>query len=161
MPPFTTLDIILLVLILFFIIKAAIRGLVDEFFGIATFIFGAYLAIRLAPKLKPYLASNMNPTLANILAFLILFIVFFLITKILQIIIKSIFSGQILSSLDHALGFIYGAAEGIVLVIIVLSVMSAFQPWIDTASLRENSFFGKILGNLINAVSTKASEINA
>lgn len=151
---FVTIDIIFIALILVFAIKAAAKGFVDEFFGLATFIFGAFLAFKFAPKLTPFIPSSTNKTLASVLSFVILFVVFFIIIKILQTILKGIFSGEILGSLDRSLGFFYGLLEGLLFVAIILLLMNKLQPWIDTESFRKDSFFNGLAEKIFDNYSS-------
>lgn len=148
---FTVLDIVFCVIILILCIRAAIKGLIDEFFGLGTFIFGAYLSYRLMPYLKPYLAASMNETLAAIFSFVLIFVAIFLVIKIIQLAMKSVFSGDILVSLDHGLGFFFGAAEGIFLVVLIFIGMKMFNNYFDTTAIREASVFYKWFNVLIDS----------
>lgn len=146
----TVLDVIFCVVILILCIRAAIKGFIDEFFGLGTFIFGSYISYRLMPLLKPYLAASMNETLAAILSFILIFVAIFLVIKIIQLAMKSLFSGDILVSLDHGLGFFFGAAEGIFLVVLIFIGMQMFNNYFDTTAIREASVFYKLFNSLIN-----------
>lgn len=148
---FTPLDVVFCVIILILSVRAAIKGLIDEFFGLGTFIFGAYLAYRLMHLLKPYLAACMNDTLASILSFILIFVAIFLIIKIIQLALKSVFSGSILQSLDHGLGFFFGAAEGVFLTVLIFIGMQMFNNYFDTTAIREASVLHKILNVFINS----------
>ncbi|MBQ0002488.1 MAG: CvpA family protein [Treponema sp.] len=148
---FTPVDIVFCVIILILCIRASIKGLIDEFFGLGTFIFGAYLAYRFMHLLKPYLAACMNDTIAAILSFILIFVAIFLIIKIIQLALKSIFSGSILKSLDHGLGFFFGAAEGIFLVVLIIIGMKMFNNYFDTTAIRESSVLCRFLSSLVNS----------
>ncbi|MCR5612450.1 CvpA family protein [Treponema sp.] len=156
--PITILDVIFIVASLIICIHAAIRGFLDEVFGLGTFIIGAYGAFLLMPFLKPYLAKTMNDTLATILTFLILFVAIFLIMKIIHYAFKSIFSGTILKSLDHGLGFLFGIAESVCAIIIIFIVLEAVQPWFDTQALREASFFYNFFDGAVDKASSQILE---
>ena len=54
-----------------------------------------------------------------------------------------------MQGLDRTLGFVLGVIEGLVIVVCVLAFLKV-QPWWDSASLIENSFFNKILGGLVS-----------
>lgn len=155
----TAIDIVFCVIILILCIRAAIKGLIDEFFGLGTFIFGAYLAYRFMPLLKPYLAASMNETLASILSFILIFVAIFLVIKIIQLALKSVFSGEILVSLDHGLGFFFGAAEGIFLVVLIFIGMKMFNNYFDTTAIREASVFYKFFNGLINTAGNVLEKI--
>ena len=81
----------------------------------------------------------MNPLVANILGFLTVFICSFVLIKIIQTLVKTIFSGPILNSLDKTLGLLLGFAEGGALVFLILVAMVEINGTIDTSSLREGS----------------------
>lgn len=153
--PFSIVDIILLILIFFLCIRSAINGFLDEVFGLGSFVIGGYAAFLISPFLEPYLAKSMNSTLAKVLSFLLLFIIAFLILKIIQMALKSVFSGSILKSLDHCLGFGFGAVEGIFCVFLLFFILIVLQPWIDTADFRQSSYLYKLLEGLLDSTTSK------
>lgn len=146
----TTVDIIFVLIALIFCIKAAIKGFIDEVFGVGAFILCAFGSIKLSPLLEPYLSDVMNVYLAKVLAFVIIFVGLFLIVKIIQLALKSIFSGTIFTSLDHGLGFIFGIVEAILFICIIIMILQVLQPWIDTQKIRDDSFFCRIFQFLLN-----------
>jgi membrane protein required for colicin V production len=131
--------------LLFFAVGAAFRGLVRELFGKAAFILGTIAGVlffhTVATRLAPLVSQ---PLLATILAFVLCFSLVFVAVKILQHFVKRIFSGDILGSLDHALGFFFGLIEGIVVVWAILWLLQT-QPWIKVDTLLNGSFFDKFL----------------
>lgn len=156
--PITVIDIVLLILALIICIRAGINGLINEVFGLGTFILGAWLAFMFMNKLQPYLAECMNDKLASVLTFLILFTCVFLIMKIIQTVLKSFFSAQILNSLDHGLGLIIGVAEGVLFIIIVFILMEILQSWIDTSEIRNGSYLYHLFQGMIDSAGFKLPE---
>ena len=142
---FAFIDVFFALVLLFFAIGAAFKGLVKELFGKAAFILGTVagvvffraVAVRLAPLVS-------QPLLAAILAFVLCFSLVFVAVKITQHFISRIFSGDVLGSLDQALGFFFGLIEGIVVVWAILWLLQA-QPWIKVDALLEGSLFDKFL----------------
>ncbi len=59
--------------------------------------------------------------------------------KIIQLLLKTIFSGAVLGSLDKTLGLLLGFVEGAALVFVLLLAMVEFNGTIDTSNLRERS----------------------
>ncbi len=155
---FGVIDIILAILAITVCIRAGIKGLIDEVFGLGTFIIGIFLAAIFMKKLQPYLATSMNDKFAAILSFLIIFIIVFLVMKILQVILKSIFSASILNSLDHGLGILIGMVEGILLIAVVFIVMENLQTWIDTENIRNSSYLYRIFDKLFASESFQLLE---
>lgn len=142
---FNFIDIIFIVIILFFAVTACVSGLIRELFGKLAVVAGAVAAFFFSGKLSPYLFKIINnKTVDLVIAFLLIFIAVFLFVKIIQILFKNIFSGEILKSLDHVLGFIFGAIEGVAIVSCVLILLEA-QIWFDASSLIDGSTISSFL----------------
>lgn len=133
------LDYILIAILLIFTIRGFARGLINEIFGIGSFIIPLFLSVLFYSKMGKVYAASMNPLVANILGFLTVFICSFVLIKIIQTLVKTIFSGPILNSLDKTLGLLMGFAEGGALVFLILVAMVEINGTIDTSSLREGS----------------------
>ncbi|HAH61195.1 MAG TPA: colicin V production protein [Treponema sp.] len=146
---FAAIDLVFFGIILVFMITAAVRGLIREFFSKAAFICGIIGAILLTPKLQPYVNGLVKNTVAaKIGSFILIFIIIFLIVKIIQELFSSVFSGEILRGLDHSLGLGFGIIEGLVVVTFILTLVE-IQPWFDAVQILKGSFFAKILNGLI------------
>ena len=152
------IDMVFIVIIVACVLLSVLKGFVASFFGKATFIVAVLLGIFFAPKLDAFVANYINiPYITTLISFFLVFIVSFLILKVIQLIIKSIFSGEIMGSLDKALGFFWGLVEGL-LIVGVICVILIVQPFFDLTELLTNSFFAsKILPLFVNTESIKAS----
>ena len=139
------IDLVFLGIILLFTVVAAIKGFVKAIFGKLCWIVGlicSFLFYKTAlPIVNQYIE---NLTLAIIVSFIAIFIVVFLVIKIVEVIISHIFKGEILKSLDHALGAFFGFAEGLAIVFVLLFILTQ-QPWIDVSSLIGESFIYNFL----------------
>ncbi len=133
------LDYILIAILLIFTIRGFVRGLINEIFGISSLIIPLFLSVLFFQKMGKVFAASMNPIVANILGFLAVFICSFILIKIIQMLVKTIFSGPILNSLDKTLGLLMGFAEGGALVFLILVAMVEVNGTIDTSALREGS----------------------
>lgn len=142
------LDCIFFALLLIFAVRGFARGFINEVFGIGTLIFSLFFAFCFCDALGAVFASSMNVTLAKVVAFFAIFVAAFIIIKLIQMLVKLIFSGPILKSLDKTLGLILGFLEGAALVVLVLFVMSELNGTIDSESLRN----GSALSNFINGI---------
>lgn len=158
MTPSLILDLFLISLVLFLAIRSAVIGFLDELFGVGPFVLGAYLGLMFMHLLQPYVAKCMNKTLASVVSFLLIFSVVFLVMKIIQYILKKVLEGQIMNSFDHGLGFIFGAAEGIFLIMIIFIVMVLVQNVADTQALRDGSFLFKIFKGFVDTASIQVLE---
>jgi membrane protein required for colicin V production len=84
----------------------------------------------------------------DVLAFIALFLIIFVLIRILELMLKEIIEGIKLGGADRFLGLIFGLAEGIIVVSLILFVLT-IQPLFDPASLLNNSIFARLLLPLI------------
>ncbi len=151
----TALDIFFLLVIAFFAIIAAFRGLINVIMGKIALAGALAAAILFYQKLAvPMTEVVHKEPLAKFLSFLMIFMAVFLLAKIFQQFLQWMFSADILRSLNHALGFLFGAAEGAVIVAVILVILQA-QPWFDVSSLLEHSLFYKLLASFISVPASK------
>lgn len=150
------IDLIFLVIILACVLVSIIKGFVASFFGKASFVVGILLGVFFAPQFAVFVSKYINvPYLTTIISFLIIFIFSYIILRLLQLLIKTIFSGEIMGGLDRALGFFWGLAEGL-LIVGVFCVILIVQPFFDLTEFLSKSFFAsKILPIFVNTESIK------
>ncbi len=117
----TILDIVVIVVVLISATLAMVRGFVREVLSIASWIAAAAAAFFLykpiVPLVRPYIESA---TVASIIAaagvfFIALIIASYVTTKISDFVIDSR-----VGAIDRGLGFLFGAARGLLLVVIAL-----------------------------------------
>jgi membrane protein required for colicin V production len=164
---FSVIDFILFIFALLLVIRAALRGFVSEFMALASLVVGALGAVFLhrpcavflrqrgledALRKTPEFLQKLLPGLVNnipeIIAFVAVFVLIFLLAKLVEHLLKDITERISLGTVDRFLGLLFGVAEGIAVISLVLLVMR-IQPIFDTSSLLENSFFAKMLFPLI------------
>ncbi len=140
MIPFTLLDGILLLVILISAALAMIRGFTREVFSIGSWIAAAAVAYffwdDLLPYVRRYIADkniSLGVTIAGI------FFITLLVVSIITMRISDFVLDSRAGPLDRTLGFIFGAARGLVLVIIAVLFLNFFiaperqPPWIAMA----------------------------
>ena len=142
------LDYIFIAILLIFTIRGFARGLINEVFGIGSLIFPLLLGVLFYQRMGEIFSNSMNPLLAKILGFLAVFICSFILIKIIQMLVKTIFSGAILNSLDKTLGLLLGFVEGAALVFVILLAMVSINGTVDSETLREQS----VVSNLIEQI---------
>jgi membrane protein required for colicin V production len=142
---FSFVDVLYTVLILTTALIAAFHGFLREFFTKLAVILGLGAAFLYAGRLAWYIEKVWtNRTADTIIAFLIIFIVVYLFVRIIQQGIAALFSGEILSGLDHVLGFFLGIAEGCIIVAAIM-IFSKSQPWLNLTFFTERSFYYTIV----------------
>ena len=123
--PLTILDLIVIVVVLISATLAMVRGFVREVLSVASWlaaVAAAYFLYKpVVPFVKPYIESG---TVATIIAaaaifFLALIVASYITTKISDYVIDSR-----VGALDRGLGFLFGAARGLLLLVIALLFFS-------------------------------------
>lgn len=137
--PITLLDGILLGITLVSAVLAMVRGFSREVLSVASWAAAAVAAFlfykQVTPYVKPYVDSELvaQAAAAGVVFLLTLIIVTFITMKIADFIIDSR-----VGALDRSLGFVFGAARGVLLVVVALSffnwLVATNQPsWIAEA----------------------------
>lgn len=146
--PFTMLDAILVVVVLISAGLAMIRGFTREVFSIGSWVAAAVVTYFFWDDVRPYVQRYIED---NTLSLGVTIAGIFFITLIVVSLITMRISDFVLDSragpLDRTLGFIFGAARGLVLVIIAVLFLNFFiapdrqpewiamaksKPWLDT-----------------------------
>ena len=135
------LDLVILGIIVLSALISLIRGFVKESISLITWIVAAVLAFRyfspMAELLEPFVDS---PTIRNVAAFAILFIFTLVVGAIVNFIMSQLVSKTGLSGTDKALGVVFGAARGVLIVTMVvllasLTPMPEASWWQDSATV--------------------------
>lgn len=146
--PFTLLDGILLLVVLISAVLAMIRGFTREVFSIASWIAAAAIAYIFWDDVLPYVqryVDDKNIALGITVAGL--FFVTLLVVSIITMRISDFVLDSRAGPVDRILGFCFGAARGLVLVIIAVLFLNFFiapdrqpewiaaaqsKPWLDS-----------------------------
>ncbi len=119
--PLAVLDIIVIVVVLISAVLAMVRGFVREVLSVASWVVAAgaaYLLYKpLVPVVKPYIQ---NDTVAVIVAAAAIFFVALIVASYITMRISDFVIDSKVGALDRALGFVFGAARGLLLVVIAL-----------------------------------------
>ena len=119
--PVTLLDIILIAITLFSALLAMVRGFSREVLSIAAWIAAGAATLLLyksvTPLVQPYVTSS---TIATIIAAAIVFIVTLIIVSLITMKLADMIIDSRVGPLDRALGFLFGGARGILLVVVAM-----------------------------------------
>lgn len=153
MESFTFLDGGVLVVVLISAILAYSRGLVREILSIVGWIAAGIAAYTLTPTVEPLLREV--PVLSDLiggscmLSIIVAFAVVFAVALIVVSIFTPLFSGMIqksaLGGIDQGMGFLFGVARGILLVLIALILYDNIFAEGDRLNIVENSKSREIL----------------
>jgi membrane protein required for colicin V production len=148
---FSIIDIAFVGLIGLFMIRCYLKGFVSELLSMAAVVLGLLTALFLHKNGGAFLRKQFMPdlnTVPEIAAFVILFIFVFLIVKILEKTLVNIIDEVSLTNADSYLGIIFGLAEGIAVVSLILFLLK-IQPLFDSSAMLNDSFFARFLLPLI------------
>jgi len=149
------IDIIFLTLIALLMLRCFLKGFISEILSMAAVVLGVLSAVFFFKNGAVFLKENYWPDLSSpileILSFIALFFIVFFIVKLLEGLIKGIVKGIKLGGADKFLGLIFGFAEGIAVVSLILFVFQIIMPIYDSSLLLSNSFIAGMLLPLINA----------
>ncbi|MEM0908806.1 MAG: CvpA family protein [Pseudomonadota bacterium] len=134
------LDGIVIAVVLISALLAMFRGFVREVLSIAAWVAAAILAYVFYEELVPYVREYVdNPTLAAGISAAAIFLVALIVVSLITMKISDFVSDSAVGSLDRLLGFLFGAARGILLVVVAVIffnwlVDEANRPaWVTTA----------------------------
>ena len=146
--PFTLLDVILVIIVLISAGLAMIRGFTREVFSIGSWVAAAAVTYFFWDDVRPYVQQyvedenlSLGVTVAGI------FFITLLVVSLITMRISDFVLDSRAGPLDRTLGFIFGAARGLILVVIAVLFLNFFiapdqqpdwiamaksKPWLDT-----------------------------
>ena len=151
------IDVIFILLITLFMLRCFLKGFVSEVFSMAAIIFGILASLFFYKNGAEYLREKFWPdliTIPEIIAFVALFLIVFIVVKLLEIMLKGIINGIKLGGADKFLGLIFGFAQGMAVVSLVLFILH-IQPLFDASEFLADSFFAKYILPLIIGTEAK------
>jgi membrane protein required for colicin V production len=123
------LDIIILVVMIFFIVKGVFRGLIREVASLSGIILGFWLANAFQPQvtalLKPHLPATQY---LPIISFAAIFMIILVLCNVLGWAIKLFFDKVFLGWLDKTLGAGLAVLKGVILTYLVIVLLTFFLP---------------------------------
>ncbi|MCL2720419.1 MAG: CvpA family protein [Treponema sp.] len=144
---FSIIDIVFVALIGLFMIRCYLKGFVSELLSMAGIVFGLLASLYFYKNGGAFIKEKFLPEseiIAEIIAFLLLFVIVYSVIKLLEKMLLNIIDQISLTSADSFLGIIFGLAEGIVFVSLVLFLLKV-QPLFDSSNILNNSFFARLL----------------
>jgi membrane protein required for colicin V production len=145
------IDIIFVVLAIILMVRCALRGFIGELMSMASVVLGLLAALFFYKNGGVFIREKFMPDMTiipEILAFIALFLIVFIIIKILEGILKDIIERIQLGGADRILGIVFGLAEGVIVISLILFVLT-IQPLFDPAPVLRGSFFARLLLPLI------------
>lgn len=121
----TILDLIVIVVVLISATLAMVRGFAREVLSVASWVAAvaaAYYGYKpLVPLVKSYVES---PTIATIIAAAVIFFIALIVASYLTTRVSDFVIDSRIGAVDRALGFVFGAARGLLLLVIAMLFFS-------------------------------------
>lgn len=131
--PITILDLVLLAVMLISGLLAMVRGFMREILSIAAWGTAALVTLysyqRLLPTAKTYIS---NDTIASIAVIAGVFIATLIVVSIITVRISDMILDSRIGALDRTLGFLFGLARGLLIVVVAF----LFFAWLVPAKQR-------------------------
>ncbi|MBN9454725.1 MAG: CvpA family protein [Bosea sp.] len=121
--PVTILDLVVIGVVLISALLAAVRGFTREVLAIVSWIAAAAVAWVFHPQLVPFIkqyipASSAQDTIALVAAIAALFLGTLIVVSLITARISDFVLDSRIGALDRTLGFVFGAARGLLLAVI-------------------------------------------
>ncbi|MEK1852896.1 MAG: CvpA family protein [Phyllobacterium sp.] len=127
--PITLLDGILLGITLVSAVLAMVRGFSREVLSVVSWAAAAAAAYLLYKPVVPFLTPYIsNDTIAQIAAAGLVFIVTLIVVSIITMKIADFIIDSRIGALDRTLGFVFGAARGVLLVVVAMLFFNWLVP---------------------------------
>ena len=151
-----TLDIILLVCLIPFVIRGIMKGFISQVVALASLILGAWLSFKFSDRvctwIEPYL--EVSPQVLNIIAFVLILVVVIIGLNLLGKMLQGLLKLVMLGWADRLLGLVFALATGVPLVglgVMLLDTLNVRFGFISEETL-ESSVLYSPLKDIANTV---------
>jgi membrane protein required for colicin V production len=121
-------DIIILIIVLLSAVIGLIRGLFRELLSLLVWFAAVALALYFSSPLGDALAGQIeDESVRTVVAFFIIFLTTLIAGGIVQVLVKQLISSTGLTGTDRFLGFLFGSARGVLVCIVGLIALKAFE----------------------------------
>lgn len=153
---FALLDIVVLVVVFLSAMLAMVRGFSREILSVGSWMAAAAAALAVAlvdDPLTPIVRNYVeNETIAMIVTIAIVFIVTLVVVSFITMRVSDFIIDSSIGALDRTLGFIFGAARGVLLFVVAVGMFNWLAPeaqptWISEA--KSKPFLDNMANSLI------------
>jgi membrane protein required for colicin V production len=132
-------DLLIVVVLAVCVVSAFVKGFFVEVFSLAGVVVGLFIAAGNYPVVASWISIVVhNRAAANLIAFFLIGLLVMLLAGMLGRLLRGVFRGVGLGGVDRLLGALVGAAEGFIVVTLILMGVVAFLPrqdWLNGSRL--------------------------
>lgn len=140
------LDILLIMIVAFCIIRSWSKGFIREIFSILGIIVGVLVASRYYQLLFPYVGRYISDeAFISLLSFTLVFLGTFIIVAVLGMLVKTLVRIMFVGWVDHTMGGIFGFVKGLLFVSLLIWILTTFLP--KGSSLLQGSRFSPYIAH--------------
>lgn len=161
--PITLLDGLFIGLTLLSAVLAMVRGFSREVLSIASWVAAAAAAYFFYPSLTPFMQNYIdNELIAQLAAAGVIFLVALIIVTLITMRIADAIIDSRIGPLDRSLGFVFGAARGVLVAAVAVWFLNFFiegqeVAWIDGA--KSKPFLDQVANGLENLLPQDMGEL--
>jgi len=154
------LDIIILVISLFFAFNGFQRGFIDQTSTILGLMAALFVAVRQYEYFTQFLEPHLDLSLSllQFISFAVIFIVVNIVIHVLGITIKKIVDAIFLQPVDKALGFLLGLVKAGIIVYLLILIMAQI-PYQKINDVLNDSFLASRIIEVSPLIQSKIEEI--
>jgi membrane protein required for colicin V production len=142
-----TLDILIVVIVGFCLVRGMFRGIVKEITSIIGVFVGFYAAYTYYPVVGNWFSGIItNKSYLNILSFFITFTIWFLAVGFVGVVLKYLLKAVALGWADRILGGTLGIVKAVLIASVLLVPLTTFLP--QKSPVIKNSFFAPHVSTL-------------
>ena len=143
------MDLAFVLIIVLMTVIATVRGFVSEILLKGAPFLSIWAGILLYKFPLKYLEIHIPQRIwAVVISFFLVFVIVYIILMVLRVLLKKAVKNEILKGPDRFLGFVFGLAEGLAVVVLLLIIFVS-QPFGPLKEIAENCLFYKVFKTLI------------
>jgi membrane protein required for colicin V production len=156
---FSTLDIVLLIIMGVMAFRGLFNGLIRELFSFGSLIFGLLASMAFYKTLAGFFTEQFGAHTWNEgVAFFLVFIIIFAALKVIENIILKMMEETAAFSVDKGLGFVLGLLEGIVICSLVTYLIN-IQTIFNMDKMLNSSFFVPFFNKIFPFLESTSSAV--
>jgi membrane protein required for colicin V production len=132
-------DVAISILVSLSAVIGLMRGLARELLSLAVWVLAFVLAVGYAPALAPSMSGvASDPMVQHVVALVVLFIAALIVGGLVQWLLQRLIETTGLTGTDRLLGFLFGAARGVLVCVVALVALRPFArdyAWWQSAAL--------------------------